>query len=58
MGGLREIFFRAQGWDNHQDVFGFKCTDREQYKSVNAKVSDNELTNFNAKVAKEFAKGR
>jgi SAM-dependent methyltransferase len=23
VGGLHEIFFRAQGWDNHQDVFGF-----------------------------------
>lgn len=23
VGGLREVFFRAQGWDNHQDVYGF-----------------------------------
>jgi hypothetical protein len=23
VGGLREIFFRERGWDNHQDVFGF-----------------------------------
>ena len=23
IGGLREIFFRERGWDNHQDVFGF-----------------------------------
>jgi SAM-dependent methyltransferase len=28
--GLHEIFFRAQGWDNHQDVFGFQRTDRER----------------------------
>ena len=23
LGGLREVFFRERGWDNHQDVFGF-----------------------------------
>ena len=23
LGGLREVFFKARGWDNHQDVFGF-----------------------------------
>ncbi len=23
VGGLREVYFRAQGWDNHQDVYGF-----------------------------------
>lgn len=23
VGGLREVFFNARGWDNHQDVFGF-----------------------------------
>jgi SAM-dependent methyltransferase len=23
VGGLRPIYFRARGWDNHQDVFGF-----------------------------------
>lgn len=22
-GGLREVFFKERGWDNHQDVFGF-----------------------------------
>ena len=22
-GGLREVYFRARGWDEHQDVFGF-----------------------------------
>src|ERR1041384_2395959 len=22
-GNLREVYFRARGWDNHQDVFGF-----------------------------------
>jgi hypothetical protein len=21
--GLTEVYFRAQGWDNHQDVFAF-----------------------------------
>ena len=30
VGGLHEIFFRAHGWDNHQDVFGFRRTDIEQ----------------------------
>jgi SAM-dependent methyltransferase len=23
LGGLREVYFRERGWDNHQDVFGF-----------------------------------
>lgn len=23
VGGLREVFFKERGWDNHQDVFGF-----------------------------------
>ena len=23
VGGLREVYFRARGWDEHQDVFGF-----------------------------------
>jgi len=23
LGGLREVFFKERGWDNHQDVFGF-----------------------------------
>ncbi len=23
IGGLREVYFRERGWDNHQDVFGF-----------------------------------
>jgi SAM-dependent methyltransferase len=23
LGGLREVYFKASGWDNHQDVFGF-----------------------------------
>jgi SAM-dependent methyltransferase len=23
VGGLREVFFRERGWDDHQDVFGF-----------------------------------
>ncbi len=23
VGGLREVYFRAQGWDRHQDVYGF-----------------------------------
>lgn len=23
IGGLKEVFFRAHGWDKHQDVFGF-----------------------------------
>jgi SAM-dependent methyltransferase len=23
IGGLREVYFRAHGWDDHQDVFGF-----------------------------------
>ena len=23
VGGLREVYFRAHGWDDHQDVFGF-----------------------------------
>lgn len=26
LGGLREVFFRERGWDNHQDVFGFVPT--------------------------------
>ena len=21
--GLKEVYFAAQGWDNHQDVYGF-----------------------------------
>ena len=24
VGGLREVFFKERGWDNHQDVFGFR----------------------------------
>ncbi len=23
LGGLREVFFKERGWDNHQDVFGY-----------------------------------
>lgn len=23
LGGLREVYFKERGWDNHQDVFGF-----------------------------------
>jgi hypothetical protein len=23
LGGLREVYFKECGWDNHQDVFGF-----------------------------------
>ena len=23
LGGLKEIYFKPQGWDNHLDVFGF-----------------------------------
>jgi hypothetical protein len=23
LGGLREVYFRERGWDDHQDVFGF-----------------------------------
>src|SRR5205085_7395264 len=23
VGGLREVYFRARGWDEHQDVYGF-----------------------------------
>lgn len=23
VGGLREVFFKERGWDNHQDVYGF-----------------------------------
>ncbi|HEY3038752.1 MAG TPA: class I SAM-dependent methyltransferase [Pyrinomonadaceae bacterium] len=26
LGGLREVFFKERGWDNHQDVFGFVNT--------------------------------
>jgi len=27
VGGLREVFFKERGWDNHQDVFGFVADD-------------------------------
>lgn len=27
LGGLREVFFKERGWDNHQDVFGFVAGD-------------------------------
>ncbi len=23
LGGLREVYFKERGWDDHQDVFGF-----------------------------------
>jgi SAM-dependent methyltransferase len=26
VGGLREVYFKPRGWDNHQDVFGFVCS--------------------------------
>lgn len=26
LGGLREVYFKERGWDNHQDVFGFVRT--------------------------------
>jgi len=26
VGGLREVYFKERGWDNHQDVFGFVRT--------------------------------
>jgi SAM-dependent methyltransferase len=26
LGGLREVYFKEHGWDNHQDVFGFVKT--------------------------------
>jgi len=27
LGGLREVYFKERGWDNHQDVFGFVAED-------------------------------
>lgn len=27
LGGFREVFFKARGWDDHQDVFGFVLDD-------------------------------
>jgi len=39
LAGLREVYFAAHGWDNHQDVFG--CVKTEEHRgSVSLQVSD------------------
>jgi SAM-dependent methyltransferase len=32
--GLEEVYFRARGWDDHQDVYGFKLPNRGAVEAV------------------------